>query len=119
LLAADGIPLAFSSADPSAVSEVQKRFGREVSANALEAFFAEVARQLVSNGVRKILTAGGETSGAVVEGLQLKNLEIGPEIDPGVPALRASESLVVALKSGNFGAPDYFEKAARVLGGNS
>lgn len=116
LLSADGIPLAFSSADPATVSQVQKRFGREVSANALEAFFADVARQLVDNGVRKILTAGGETSGAVVEGLELKHLEVGPEIDPGVPALRAGESLVIALKSGNFGAPDYFKKAARVLG---
>jgi uncharacterized protein YgbK (DUF1537 family) len=70
----------------------------------------------VRKGINKLLTAGGETSGAVVEGLQLSTLEIGPEIDPGVPALRAGESLVIALKSGNFGAPDYFEKAAQVLG---
>lgn len=118
LLAAEGIPLAYSSAEPAAVAKIQKQFGRDVSAAALEGFFAEVARQLVQRGVRKILTAGGETSGAVVEGLKLNTLEIGPEIDPGVPALRAGENLVVALKSGNFGAPDYFEKAARVLGGS-
>jgi uncharacterized protein YgbK (DUF1537 family) len=115
-LKACGIPLAYSSADPALVTEVQKRFGREPSAAALESFFAEVARQLVRKGINKLLTAGGETSGAVVEGLQLSTLEIGPEIDPGVPALRAGESLVIALKSGNFGAPDYFEKAAQVLG---
>jgi uncharacterized protein YgbK (DUF1537 family) len=115
-LKACGIPLAYSSADPVLVTEVQKRFGREPSAAALESFFAEVARQLVRKGINKLLTAGGETSGAVVEGLQLSTLEIGPEIDPGVPALRAGESLVIALKSGNFGAPDYFEKAAQVLG---
>ena len=101
------------------MTEIQKRFGREVSADALEGFFAEVARQLVNGGITKILTAGGETSGAVVEGLQLKSLEIGPEIDPGVPALRAGEALVLALKSGNFGTPDYFEKAARVLGAHA
>jgi len=61
--------------------------------------------------------AGGETSGAVVTGLGLRALEIGPEIDPGVPAMRASgRDLALALKSGNFGAPDFFEKAVRMLG---
>lgn len=115
-IASDGIPLVYSSADPTVVADIQKQFGRDKSAEALEAFFAEVARQLVVAGVRKILTAGGETSGAIVEGLNLNTLEIGPEIDPGVPALRASETLVIALKSGNFGAPDYFAKAASILG---
>ncbi len=118
LIETDGLPLAYSSADPSVVREVQTRYGREKSAAALEAFFAETARLLVAGGIGKILTAGGETSGAVVEGLKLDSLEIGPEIDPGVPALRASDSLVIALKSGNFGAPDYFGKAARILGEN-
>jgi len=116
LIAAEGIPLAYSSADPAVVAQIQREFGREKSAEALEAFFAQVSRELVAHGVRKILTAGGETSGAIVEGLGLSRLEIGPEIDPGVPALRASDQLVIALKSGNFGAPDYFEKAASILG---
>ena len=119
LMEADGIPLAYSSADPAIVADIQKQFGRDKSADALEAFFAEVSRQLVAGGIRKILTAGGETSGAIVEGLQLTTLEIGPEIDPGVPALRASDRLVIALKSGNFGAPDYFEKAAEMLGAHA
>ncbi len=119
LMEADGIPLAFSSADPVIVADIQNQFGREKSAEALEAFFAEVSRQLVAAGIRKILTAGGETSGAIVEGLQLTTLEIGPEIDPGVPALRASDTLVIALKSGNFGGPDYFMKAANILGNNA
>ena len=57
----------------------------------------------------------GETSGAVVEALDVDSLAIGPEIDPGVPAMRAQLDLVVALKSGNFGAPDFFAKAAAVL----
>lgn len=117
VLSAEGVPLAYSSADTAIVADIQSQFGREKSANALETFFADVARQLVAAGVRKLLTAGGETSGAIVEGLDLTTLEIGPEIDPGVPALRASDRLVIALKSGNFGTPDYFEKAARVLGG--
>ena len=119
LLAQDGLPLAYSSADPSAVDAIQSRFGRERAAAALESCFADIARLLVAGGVTRLITAGGETSGAVIEGLHLDQLEIGPEIDPGVPALRAREDLVVALKSGNFGAPDFFEKAASVLGGSA
>ncbi|HMB75722.1 MAG TPA: nucleotide-binding domain containing protein, partial [Kiloniellaceae bacterium] len=93
--------------------------GKARAAEALEGFFAEVARQAVAAGITRVVTAGGETSGAVVEGLSLERLEIGPEIDPGVPALRAGPDLAVALKSGNFGAPDFFAKAARVLGGEA
>lgn len=119
LLNARGLPLAYSSADPGDVARVQERFGRETSALALEGFFAEVARRVVAGGVTRLITAGGETSGAVVEGLSLSTLEIGPEIDAGVPSLRARPDLVVALKSGNFGAEDFFEKADRLLAGRA
>lgn len=117
LLANDGVPLAYSSADPATVAEIQQAFGRERASAAVEAFFAEVARLAVVGGASRIITAGGETSGAVIEHLGLRALEIGPEIDPGVPALRAGDDLVVALKSGNFGAVDFFEKADRILAG--
>lgn len=118
LLEQDGIPLAYSSADPAEVARVQDTFGRDRAASAIEGFFAEVARNLRDGGATRIITAGGETSGAIVEGLGLDTLDIGPEIDPGVPALRAGPDLVVALKSGNFGAEDFFEKADRVLAGS-
>ena len=117
LLSSDGVPLAFSSAVPAAVAAAQARFGRDKSSEALEAFFAEVARLAAAGGATRVISAGGETSGAVVDGLGLRTLEIGPEIDPGVPALRAGPDLVVALKSGNFGAEDFFEKAANLLAG--
>lgn len=116
-LAASGLPLIYSSADPEVVKAVQTRFGRDKAAAAIEDFFADLARLAVAAGVTRIITAGGETSGAVVEALDLEELTIGPEIDPGVPALRAGPQLTVALKSGNFGAEDFFEKAAGMLGG--
>ncbi|KAA5606319.1 four-carbon acid sugar kinase family protein [Roseospira marina] len=119
LLAAEGLPLAYSSADPQTVAAAQAEFGREAVAAALEGFFATLAARLVEGGVTRLVTAGGETSGAIVEGLALTTLEIGPEIDPGVPALRAGPALTVALKSGNFGAEDFFEKAATVLAGDA
>ena len=114
---AGGVPLVYSSADPQIVRVVQDRFGRERAARAIETFFAELARLAVATGVTRLITAGGETSGAVVEALGLRQLRIGPEIDPGVPALRAGPKLVLALKSGNFGARDFFVKADKVLAG--
>ncbi|MGR3749651.1 3-oxo-tetronate kinase [Paracoccus sp. (in: a-proteobacteria)] len=118
VVAQDGLPLVYSSADPALVLEIQDRHGRDAVAHRLESLFASIAAQLVEVGVTRLITAGGETSGAVVEGLQVEALEIGPEIDPGVPALRVRARLVLALKSGNFGTEDFFSKAARALAGD-
>lgn len=114
-------PLVYSSATPDEVRAAQERHGRDAVAHALDALFASAARRLVDEGVRRLVVAGGETSGAVVSALSLDALAIGPEIDPGVPALAstAGEPLVLALKSGNFGAPDFFTKALSVLAGRS
>lgn len=115
VLKQNGIPLVYSSADPKEVAKIQAIHSQEVASQAIEHFFAVLAQKLIAAGVTKLITAGGETSGAVVEGLSLTSLDIGPEIDPGVPALRARQDLVLALKSGNFGAPDFFSKAAELL----
>jgi uncharacterized protein YgbK (DUF1537 family) len=79
----------------------------------IEQTFAAAAQALVKIGFTRMIVAGGETSGAVVNGLGVTALEIGPEIDPGVPWTRSigGAELALALKSGNFGAPDFFLKA--------
>jgi len=107
-------PLAYSSADPDAVKAAQARHGREALAGAVEGVFAGAAQALAEAGVRRLVTAGGETSGAVVEALAPESFEIGPEIDPGVPALKAGD-MALALKSGNFGQEDFFERALEAL----
>lgn len=117
LLDTPGLPLVYSSADPTVVAEVQANFGKERAAAGLERFFADVARLAVEGGVTRIVAAGGETSGAVVEELDVASLQLGPEIDPGVPVMRAGPALAIALKSGNFGGPDFFEKAGRIMEG--
>lgn len=102
----------FSSADPASVKVVQDRLGRDTAGHLVENALAGVAKAIVASGVTRLIVAGGETSGAVVNGLGVTALEIGPEIDPGVPWTRAvGRDLVLALKSGNFGAPDFFVKA--------
>ncbi|APF37068.1 hypothetical protein BOQ54_06755 [Chelatococcus daeguensis] len=112
-------PICYSTATPEEVKAVQDRYGREAVAEAIEGFFGELAVTLNNRGVNRIIVAGGETSGAVVSALEIDRLDIGPEIDPGVPALSGSRNgpLALALKSGNFGAPDFFDKAAAVLAG--
>jgi len=115
----DQAPIIYSTAEPAAVTAAQARFGRDKVAAAIEAFFGEVATRLVDAGVRRLAVGGGETSGAVVTALGVESLRIGPEIDPGVPALIADgrRPVHLALKSGNFGAPDFYEKALAVMGG--
>lgn len=109
---AGAAPLIYSSAAPADVRRLQDLYGRERSSHALEAFFAETARDLVESGVKRLVIAGGETSGAVVSGLALAAVDVGPEIDPGVPILATSDGkLGLALKSGNFGSIDFFSKA--------
>ena len=107
-------PILFSSsAPPAEVEKVQARLGRGRAGTVIETAMAAIAKGLVAQGVRRLVVAGGETAGAVVDALGVKALKIGPPIDPGVPwtlSLGAPE-LLLALKSGNFGAPDFFIKA--------
>jgi len=112
-------PLIYSSDNPDKVRALQSTFGREQVSHKLETLFADTARALVDSGVKRLVVAGGETSGAVVLALGLQSLSIGPEIDPGVPALASADGkpLALALKSGNFGAPDFFSKALTSLQG--
>jgi uncharacterized protein YgbK (DUF1537 family) len=111
----EGPVLVYSSADPRAVREVQAELGEDAGAR-IEATLARIARELVERGVRRLVVAGGETSGAVVQALGIDTLRIGPQIDPGVPwcsanSRAAGDTIHIALKSGNFGAPDFFRKA--------
>lgn len=111
------LPLAYSSADPDIVREAQARYGRDEIAGQIERLFGEVAVRIADAGIGRIVSAGGETSGAVVEALDVEAMEIGPEIDPGVPALKVvGRDLALALKSGNFGGPDFFARAPALLG---
>jgi uncharacterized protein YgbK (DUF1537 family) len=107
-----------ASATPDKVAAVQAKLGRDAAGALIEAAMAEIAEGIVAQGARRIVVAGGETAGAVVQRLGVTSLRIGAEIDPGVPWTYAQGSgvpLLMALKSGNFGAPDFFLKAFAML----
>ena len=96
---------------------VQERLGRTRAGALTEQALAAVAIGLVEAGVRRLVVAGGETSGAIVSALHIAGLRIGPRIDPGVPwtVSLGEPALALALKSGNFGAEDFFIKALEML----
>jgi uncharacterized protein YgbK (DUF1537 family) len=113
----EGPVLIYASAPPEEVARNQQRLGRERAGELIEQALAEIAAGLVAAGVRRLVVAGGETSGAVVHRLGAKALRIGPQIDPGVPwtVSLGEPALALALKSGNFGSPDFFTKAFAML----
>ena len=109
---AGGPVLIASSGTPEQVAVVQQRHGREAAGHAIEQAMAGIAERLVAAGVRRLVVAGGETSGAVVDRLAIPGFLVGAEIAPGVPVLRAVAArqgeMLLALKSGNFGGPAFF-----------
>ncbi|MEM7440045.1 MAG: 3-oxo-tetronate kinase [Pseudomonadota bacterium] len=107
-------PLVYSSADPAVVAAAQKEFGSARAAEAIEGVFAGLSARLVAKGLRRLVVAGGETSGAVVSALNTQALKIGPRAAAGVPLMK-SGNVALALKSGNFGGPRFFAESLALM----
>ena len=116
---AEGPVLIASSSAPEEVAALQSRHGRNAAGHAIEQAMADIAEALVQQGVRRLVVAGGETSGAVVDRLKIPAFLVGAEIAAGVPVLRAvgasTGEMLLALKSGNFGGPEFFSDALRLM----
>jgi 3-dehydrotetronate 4-kinase len=107
-----GPVLVHATAEPAVVQAVQAELGAAHAGELVEHALAAIAQGLVESGVRRLVVAGGETSGAVVSALGVRQLRIGAAIAPGVPWTQAEgRPLKLALKSGNFGGPDFFHQA--------
>lgn len=106
--------LIYSSTEPEQVRIAQDKLGRFEAGEMVENFLSTLAVKLAEQGYQRFIVAGGETSGAVVNALNAETVQIGPEIDPGVPwvfTLDEANPVCLALKSGNFGSDDFFTKA--------
>ncbi|WP_396604292.1 3-oxo-tetronate kinase [Bradyrhizobium sp. YCK136] len=115
---AEGPVLIASSSTPDQVAALQARHGRDAAGHAIEQAMADIAENLVKSGVRRLVVAGGETSGAVVDRLRIPGFLVGVEMAAGVPVLRAvgaGGGMLLALKSGNFGGPEFFSDALRLM----
>jgi 3-dehydrotetronate 4-kinase len=115
----EGLILIASSSTPDQVAALQARHGRDAAGHAIEQAMADIAEGLVQTGVRRLVVAGGETSGAVVDRLKIPGFLVGAEIAAGVPVLRAvgarDGDMLLALKSGNFGGPEFFSDALELM----
>jgi 3-dehydrotetronate 4-kinase len=115
----EGPVLIASSSTPDQVAALQARHGRDAAGHAIEQAMADIAEGLVQSGVRRLVVAGGETSGAVVDRLGIPGFLVGAEIAAGVPVLRAvgarDGDMLLALKSGNFGGPEFFSDALKLM----
>jgi 3-dehydrotetronate 4-kinase len=115
-----GPVLVYSTAGTQTVQQTQMALGSETTGARVEQALSAVAKGLVRLGVRQLVVAGGETSGACVQALGIEQMQIGEQIDPGVPWCYAQSEalgchLHLALKSGNFGSTDFFVKALSQL----
>ena len=113
-------PLIYATADAESVASAQKRLGRDRASEIVEGLLADCAVAARDAGARRFIVAGGETSGAVTQALGAAQLDIGPEIAPGVPwtfTTSAGHALAITLKSGNFGTEDFFTRAQTVIDG--
>lgn len=115
----NGPVLIASSSTPADVSVLQSRHGRDAAGHAIEQTMADLAEALVAAGVQRLVVAGGETAGAVVDRLKIPAFLVGAEISAGVPVLRAvgasAGEMLIALKSGNFGGPEFFSDALSLM----
>ncbi|MGA2292606.1 3-oxo-tetronate kinase [Bradyrhizobium sp.] len=115
----NGPILIASSSTPDQVFALQARYGREAAGHAIEQAMADIAQGLVLSGVRRLVVAGGETSGAVVDRLKIPGFLVGAEIAAGVPVLRSvgarDGEMLLALKSGNFGGTEFFSDALKLM----
>ena len=115
----EGPILIASSSTPDQVQAIQARHGRDAAGHAIEQAMADIAEGLVQSGVRRLVVAGGETSGAVVDRLRIPGFLVGAEIAAGVPVLRAvgagGGEMLLALKSGNFGGGEFFADALKLM----
>jgi uncharacterized protein YgbK (DUF1537 family) len=111
--------LIHATSTPDEVKAAQLALGVESAGQLIEQAFGAIAQALLSRGVRKFIVAGGETSGAIVGALGVTALRIGAVIAPGVPLTQSmnDEPLMLALKSGNFGSTDFFERALEAMFG--
>ena len=109
-------PMVYATVPAEELELSKERYPAGLLETTIEEFFGNLALELRKMGVRNFITAGGETSGTIVQSLGISAFHIGPQIDPGIPWVKAvDQDIYLALKSGNFGTDDFFLKAQREM----
>ena len=112
--------LIYSTAQPAELKAVHEKLGVEQSGGLVEDALSKIAPALIERGAGRLVIAGGETAGVCIRALRIEQVQIGPQIDPGVPwcygaPSNSNSGIHIALKSGNFGKEDFFTRAFEML----
>jgi uncharacterized protein YgbK (DUF1537 family) len=112
-LASNTVPLVYSTVQRAEVLRAQKKLGIQRAAELVESALARIASGARERGATRMVVAGGEVSGAVVNALNIVRVSVHEEVAPGVPwiAVEGPSPMSLLLKSGNFGGPDFFAEA--------
>jgi uncharacterized protein YgbK (DUF1537 family) len=100
-----------------------KKLGREhfhdelTTSKMISAALADATQLIIQHtGLRRLVVAGGDTSGTVCRRLGIKGNYILEEIETGLPSgLTLDQSMLIVLKSGSFGKPEFLETAVKHL----
>lgn len=114
----DAAPLIYATANPESVRASQAKLGVARAGEIVEETLSACAVFARDKGARRVIVAGGETSGAVTKALGVTQLDVGPEIAPGVPwtyCQSDGHQIALTLKSGNFGSETFFTDAQEKL----
>jgi len=106
-----------TSDDPARVAAAQQKYGAVAAGRMAEALLARLGAGLVQRGIRRLLVAGGETSGAVVQALGVTSLQVAPYREMGVGRCwtDAPVPLALCLKSGKLGSPAMFAQTLMAM----
>ena len=108
----------YATSDPDTVKKVQAELGVDMAGKIVEQGLSECAIAARELGIKNFIIAGGETSGAITKALNVRQLDIGIEIAPGVPwtfSGKRNNQIALSLKSGNFGSEEFFTEALSKL----
>ena len=108
----------YATSDPDTVKKVQTELGVDMAGKIVEQGLSECAIAARELGIKNFIIAGGETSGAITKALNVRQLDIGIEIAPGVPwtfSGKRNNQIALSLKSGNFGSEEFFTEALSKL----
>ena len=108
----------YATSNPDTVKKVQAELGVDMAGKIVEQGLSECAIAARELGIKNFIIAGGETSGAITKALNVRQLDIGIEIAPGVPwtfSGKRNNQIALSLKSGNFGSEEFFTEALNKL----
>lgn len=110
----DETVLIYSSDTEDNVKYNQRHGAKEIS-ESLKNAMAELVETAVMNGYRRIVISGSESARAITDKLGYNAYNVGESVTRGVPVIipLKNRDISIVIKSGDFGEPDFLERAVK------